>query len=144
MHILMSLLIHLLQIGLVQNPVQSTLVLMPRQTEQEEAAELAKEVYSNKTYLNIPFIGGSGADYVMHFKAAYGYLKAADPKAAKKKSKNLTPAQFKRETARTKAEAAKKSTAAGIASVNPAVPDGPQERPTAAIGLLPMLMIPDA
>ena len=54
----------------------------------------------------------------------------------------MTPAQFKRETVRTKA--AEKSTAAGLESVNPAVPYSPQERPTAAIGLLPMVMLPDA
>ena len=72
-------------------------------------------------------------------------IKAADPKVAKKKPKPLTPAQFRRETARVKAEA-EKSIAAGIASVNPAVLYGPQERPPAAIamGLLPMFVLPEA
>ena len=77
------------------------------------------------------------------------HLKAVDPKA--KKAKNLTPAQFKRE-ATAKAEAAGKvngeSIAAGIASENPAKIQrqskvfGPQERPTASMALLPMLLLP--
>lgn len=120
-------------------------MLRPRQTEQEEAAELAEQVYRNKTFLNIPFIAGSGENYIAFFEAAMKTLKAADPKAEKKK--NLTPAQFKREAAKTKAE----SIAAGITPENPVkkqrqvkgqskVLYGPQERPTAL--LLPELVVP--
>ena len=133
-YILISLLIHLLQIGRAPNPAKHTLVLMVRQTEEEEAAELAEQVYRNKTFLNIPFYAGTGGDYIKHFQEAYASKKAADPKTAKKKQKSLTPAQFKREeAARVKAQ-----------KLLAAVPYGPQERPTAATGLLPMEVLPAA
>ena len=110
----------MLQIGHAPNPVKSNLVLKPRQMEQEEAAELADQVYRNKAFLNIPFIAGTGETYIEHFKVAMQKLKAADPKA--KKAKNLTPAQFKRETAKAKAagKVNGESIAAGITSENPA------------------------
>ena len=107
---------------------------MARQTEEEEAAELAEQVYRNKTFLNIPFYAGTGGDYIKHFQAAYASKMAADPKTAKKKPKSLTPAQFKRE------EAARVNREKLLA----AVPYGPQERPTAATGLLPMEVLPAA
>jgi len=98
---------------------------MERQTEEEEAAELAEQAYRNKTFLNIPFYAGTGGDYIKHFQEAFASKKAADPKAAKKKAKTLTPAQFRREQARVKAE-----------KLIPAVL-------TAAIGSLPMLLLTD-
>ena len=100
---------------------------MERQTEQEEAAELAEQAYRNKTFLNIPFYAGTGGDYIKHFQEVYASKKAADPKAAKKKPKSLTPAQFKRE------EAARVNAEKLLAAV-----------PTAAIGSLPMLLLPAA
>jgi hypothetical protein len=77
----------MLQIGHGPKPVLFNLVLRARQTEEEEAAELADQVYRNKTFLNIPFIAGTGETYIEHFKVAMQKLKAApDPKAKKAKT----------------------------------------------------------
>ena len=86
-------------------PGVSLLKLRPRQTEKEEAEELAEQVYRNKTFLNIPMISGTGESYINYFEEATLLLKATDPKAKKpKKEKAKTPSQFRRaEAARVKA-----------------------------------------